>query len=85
MIYKRGIKYNIESGKSERRLTMKEYDAIYWRGNPQLANGGYESKIRIRARTKENALKTAKKKEKCVYGTMTFLRLEEVISDGSKK
>lgn len=57
---------------------MKEYDAVYWRGNPQLANGGYESKIRIRAKTKASALKAAKAKEKCVYGTMTFIRLEEV-------
>lgn len=58
---------------------MKNFVAYFWRGNPQLANGGYESKIEIRAKSKETAMKQVRKYEKnCVYGTMTFLRLEEV-------
>ena len=36
---------------------MKNFVAYFWRGNPQLANGGYESKIEIRAKSKETAMK----------------------------
>ena len=28
---------------------MKNFVAIFWRGNPQLANGGYEKKERFRS------------------------------------
>lgn len=57
---------------------MKTYIATYWRGNPQLKNGGYETTRKIEAKTIASARKKAREKEKCLYGTMTLLKVEEV-------
>ena len=55
----------------------KTYTAIFWRGNPQLQNGGYETKRTFECANKREANKKLKEIEKhTVYGTMDFLRWE---------
>ena len=62
---------------------MKKYIATYWRGNPQLKNGGYETTRTIEAKTIVSARRKAKEWEKdCAYGTMTLLNLE--LDEGEK-
>ena len=57
---------------------MKNYKATYWRSNPQLSNGGYETTRAIDARTLVSAKKKAQQiADKCVYGGMTLLKIEE--------
>ena len=34
---------------------MKKFEAVFWRGNPQLANGGYETKRQFNAKSFEGA------------------------------
>lgn len=52
---------------------MKTYIATYWRSNPQLKNGGYETTRTIEAKTIASARKLAREHESCVYGSMTLL------------
>ena len=57
---------------------MKKYIAKYWRGNPQLKNGGYETEREIEARTIASAQKKAREWENgCAYGSMTLLDVTE--------
>lgn len=57
---------------------MKKFTARFWRSNPQLANGGYETSRTIEARTKAAADKKADKICKdCVYGGMRLLDMVE--------
>ena len=39
---------------------MKKFEAVFWRGNPQLANGGYETKRQFNAKSYEGAKRQAK-------------------------
>lgn len=56
---------------------MKKYIATYWRSNPQLANGGYETTTEIEAKTIASARKKAREiAERCVYGSKTLLNVE---------
>lgn len=56
---------------------MKTYIAKFWRINPQLANGGYETTRTIEAKTIATARKKAREIEKgCVYGGMDLLSVE---------
>ena len=55
---------------------MKKYIATYWRGNPQLPKGGYETTREIEAKSIASARKQAREKETCSYGTMTLLTVE---------
>ena len=57
---------------------MKKYVATFWRRNPQLNNGGYETIRTIEARTLASAKKKAREYEKCVYGTMICKDVKEV-------
>ena len=57
---------------------MKKFEAVCWRGNPQLANGGYETQRQFNAKSYEGAKRQAKKHEKCLYGSMELLDLYEV-------
>lgn len=57
---------------------MKKFEAVFWRGNPQLPNGGYETKRQFNAKSYEGAERQAKKHEKCLYGSMELLDLYEV-------
>lgn len=57
---------------------MKNYKATYWRSNPQLSSGGYETTRNIEAKTLTSVRKKAQQiAEKCVYGGMTLLKIEE--------
>lgn len=57
---------------------MKKYTATYWRGNPQLKAGGYETTREIEAKTIASAKKKAREWESgCAYGSMTLLKVEE--------
>lgn len=57
---------------------MKKYKAKFWRGNPQLKNGGYETTRTIEAKTITQARKKAREFEKCVYGSMTLLDIWQI-------
>lgn len=58
---------------------MKTYKATFWRSNPQLKNGGYETQYNIEAETKAGARKQAREYERrCVYGSLTLRTIEEV-------
>ena len=56
---------------------MKTYTATYWRSNPQLKDGGYETTRTIEARSIVSARKKAREKTaNVVYGGMTLLKVE---------
>lgn len=56
---------------------MKKFTATFWRSNPQLANGGYETKRTIEARTIKSAEKKANElASKTSYGGMSLLTVE---------
>ncbi len=55
---------------------MKTYTATFFRGNPQIKNGGYETTRTIEAKTIASAEKKARKLENCLYGTMTLIKIE---------
>ncbi len=57
---------------------MKKFEGVFWRGNTQLANGGYETKRQFNAKSYEGAKRQAKKLEKCLYGSMELLDRYEV-------
>ncbi len=58
---------------------MKKYIATFWRGNPQLASGGYKTTRTIEAKSITSARKKANEiTEKVAYGTMTLLDVELV-------
>lgn len=64
---------------------MKNFEAKFWRGNPQSKSGGYETTRRIEAKTEKAALKKAKAYENgCAYGTMEFLEMKEVKNELAK-
>lgn len=57
---------------------MKKYIATFWRGNPQLENGGYETARTIEAKTITSARKKAMEIErKSIYGTMELIDIKE--------
>jgi len=52
----------------------KEVQVTYWRGNPQLKNGGYLTKRDHTARTESGLMKQIEKKENAsVYGSMNYV------------
>lgn len=58
---------------------MKEFRITFWRSNPQLSNGGYETTRIVEARTLSSAKKQADKIcSSCVYGGMSVLKIETV-------
>ena len=55
---------------------MKTYLAVYWRSNPQLKNGGYETTREIEAKTMPSARKKAQAiADACRYGSMELQRV----------
>lgn len=57
-----------------------KYLARFYRSNPQLTNGGYETERVIEAKTIASARKEARRIEsKVVYGGMTLLSVEKVV------
>lgn len=58
---------------------MKKFKVTFWRGNPQLKNGGYEMTEIFRAKTEAGARRQARKWENdCLYGSVTVQTIEEV-------
>lgn len=58
---------------------MNTYEAKFFRNNPQLSNGGYETTRTIEAKTIASARKKAREiSEKCLYGSMTLLDVVKV-------
>ena len=56
---------------------MKQYIATFFRSNPQLANGGYETTREIEAKTMASARKKAREIEgKVLYGGMMLLNIK---------
>lgn len=57
---------------------MKKYVARFWRSNPQLKNGGYETLRTLEAKTMAQARKLAREIEYgCKYGSMELIEIEE--------
>ena len=57
---------------------MKKFVAKFWRGNPQITGGGYETTREIEAKTITSATKKAREYEKGVlYGTMSLIEITE--------
>lgn len=56
--------------------TMKKYTALFFRSNPQLKNGGYETTRTIEAKTIASARKKAREYEDCLYGSMTLIDIK---------
>lgn len=55
-------------------ITIKKYTAIFFRANPQLTSGGYQTTRTIEAKTITSARKKARDIESgCIYGGMTLL------------
>lgn len=65
---------------------MKKYIATFWRGNPQLKDGGYETTREIEAVSITSARKKARDIEDgCVYGSMSLLSIEkEAVNESGK-
>lgn len=60
---------------------MKKYKGIFWRSNPQLANGGYETTRTVEAKTLSSATKKLNKIcDSCIYGGM-YLKAVELVSE----
>ena len=62
---------------------MKKFEAVFWRGNPQLANGGYETKRKFKATSYLVAKRKAKKLEKGIFGKVELLKIQVVKPDGT--
>lgn len=58
---------------------MKKFKVKFWRGNPQLRNGGYETTRIIVARTMASAKKKAMEQTEQIYSNMIFLDIEEML------
>lgn len=57
---------------------MKTYKATFWRSNPQLTNGGYETTRIIEAKSITQARKLAREIEsRTNYGGMSLLKVEK--------
>jgi len=56
---------------------MKKFVAKFWRGNPQIKGGGYETTREIEAKTITSATKKAREYENCLYGTMSLIEITE--------
>lgn len=57
---------------------MKKYIATFWRGNPQMKGGGYETTREIEAVSIASARKKARDIEDgCAYGSMSLLSIEK--------
>lgn len=58
---------------------MKTWKVTFWRSNPQLANGGYQTTRTIEAKTRNAAMRKAEKIARdCIYGGMTPRDIEEI-------
>ena len=57
---------------------LKTYRVTFWRGNPQLAHGGYHKVEIMRGANEENVCKRAYKKT-ANYGSYTPVKVEETI------
>lgn len=58
-------------------MAMKTYIATFFRTNPQLVNGGYETTRTIEAKTIASARKKANTiSENCIYGGMDLISVE---------
>lgn len=58
---------------------MKSFRITFWRDNPQLSNGGYETTRIVEAKTLSSAKKQADKIcSSCVYGGMSVKKIETV-------
>ena len=56
---------------------MKTYIATYYRNNPQLSSGGYQTTRKIEAASITSARKKAREiAEGCVYGSLELLGVE---------
>lgn len=56
---------------------MKTYTATFYRGNPQLTSGGYQTTRTIEAKTIASARKKAREIENnCIYGSMRLIDIK---------
>lgn len=59
---------------------LKNYKVTFWRGNPQLQNGGYHT-VRVMRGIDEDHIWDRAYKRDCLYGSMSPVSVEE-IKDG---
>lgn len=59
------------------RKQLKTYKVTFWRGNPQLRNGGYEKTEIMRGIDEDHVWARAYKKTTC-YGSYSPINVEEV-------
>lgn len=57
---------------------LKTFKVTFWRGNPQLKNGGYYKEELMRGANEENVWRRAYKKTAC-YGSYSPVKVEEVV------
>ena len=57
---------------------MKKYELKFWRGNIQLANGGYETTRIVEVKNNKELEKKIREYEKPIYGTMECIEVKEV-------
>lgn len=63
---------------TEEDKAMKTYIATYYRRNPQLSSGGYQTTRKIEAVSITSARKKAREiTEGCVYGSLELLGVEK--------
>ena len=56
---------------------MRKYTAKFFRYNPQIRGGGYETEREIEAKTIASAKKKAREIENgCLYGSMTLIDIK---------
>ena len=64
---------------------MKKYKATFWRSNPQLSSGGYQTTRIIEAKTIRSAEKKARElADKVVYGGMRLTDIWQVTEEEAR-
>lgn len=58
---------------------MKKFEVTYWRGNPQHANGGYQTKRTYEVKNEKELNKAIEKTCDCRYGDMEVMEIKEII------
>lgn len=76
--FQTGVKEaDLSAERGEWRKNMKKYIAKFFRYNPQIRGGGYETEREIEAKTISSARKRAREIENnCLYGSMTLIDIK---------
>lgn len=64
--------------------TIKYYKVTFWRGNPQLKNGGYYKEKLMRGKSEESVMKRASQRN-AGYGSLTPIEAVEITKEEAAK